>query len=71
MVVVVNLHFQVQARVLGKVSMSVRVLRAEDRSDFVHPPHITRDAHLFGELRALGINHEHFGDRRCLDNIQT
>jgi len=71
MVVVVDLHFQVQTGVLGKVPVGVRVLRAEDRSDFVHPPHITRDAHLFGELRTLDTNREHLDGRRCRERTQT
>ena len=61
MIVVVDLHFQVQTGVLGEVSVSIRVLRAEDRSDFVHPSHITRDAHLFSKLRTLGTNCERLG----------
>lgn len=58
MVVVVDFHFQVHSGVLGEVPVGVRVLRAKDRSDFVHPPHITRNAHLFGELRTLDANRE-------------
>jgi len=52
-VVVVDFHFQVQTSILGKVSVGVRVLCPEDRPDLVHPPHITRNAHLFSELRTL------------------
>ena len=58
-VVVINLHFQVQTGVLGKVSVGIRVLGAEDRPDFVHSPHITSNAHLFGKLRTLRIGDEH------------
>ena len=57
-VVIVDLHFQVQTCVLGKVSVGVRVLRPEDWSDLVHPPHIARNAHLFSELRALNTVYE-------------
>ena len=63
MIVVVNLHFQVQTGVLGEMSMGVRVFRAEDRSNFVHPSHVTRDAHLLSQLRTLGKNGECLG--RC------
>ena len=63
MIVVVDLHFQVQTGVLGEMSMGVRVLRAEDGSNFVHPSHIACDAHLFSQLRTLGKNGERLG--RC------
>ena len=53
MIVVVDLHLQVQTGVFSEMSVCVRVLCAEDRSDFVHPSHITRDAHLFSKLRTL------------------
>ena len=42
--------------------MCVRVLRAEDGPDLIHPPHITRDAHLFSELGTLDAS------RECLDD---
>jgi hypothetical protein len=61
MIVVVDLHFQVQTGVLGEVSVGIRVLRTEDRSDFIHPSHITRDAHLLSKLRTLGVSRERFG----------
>jgi len=61
MIVVIDLHLQVQTGVLSEMSVGVRVLRAEDRSDFVYPSHITRDAHLFGKLRTLGAARERLG----------
>ena len=61
MIVVVDLHLQVQTGVLSEMPVGVRVLGAEDRSDFVHPSHITRDAHLFSKLRTLGANSERLG----------
>lgn len=53
MVVVVDLHFQIQANVLGKVSVGIRVLCTENRSNLIYSPHITCDTHLFRELGAL------------------
>jgi len=61
MVVVVDLHLQVQTGVLSEMPVGVRVLGAEDRSDFVHPSHITRDAHLFSKLGTLGAARECLG----------
>lgn len=60
MIVVVDLHFQVQTGVLGEMPMGVRVFGAEDRADFIHPPHITRNAHLFSQLGTLDTNGEYF-----------
>ena len=61
-IVVVDLHFQVQTGVLGEMPMGVRIFGAEDRANFVHPPHITRNAHLFSQLRTLDTNGEYFGN---------
>lgn len=61
MIVVVDLHLQVQTGVFSEMSVGVRVLRAEYRSDFVNPSHITRDAHLFSKLRTLGAACERLG----------
>ena len=69
MIVVVDLHFQVQTSVLGEVSVGIRVLRAEDGSNLVYPSHITGDTHLFGKLRALGTNGERAEGRRCQERI--
>ena len=55
-VVVIDLHFQIQTGVLGKVSVGVRVLCTEDRPNLIHPPHITGDAHLLGQLRTLDVD---------------
>jgi len=67
-VMVIDLHFQVQTGVLGKVSVGVGVLRPEDGSNLVHPPHITRDAHLFSELRTLGAIRERLSNRECRED---
>ena len=69
MIVVVDLHFQVQAGVLGKVSVGIGVFRAEDRSNLIYSSHVTGDAHLFGELWTLGTEGERI-DGKCCERTQ-
>jgi hypothetical protein len=61
-IVIIDLHFQVQTCVFGEVPVGIRVLCAKDGSNLIHPFHITGDAHLLGELRALRVYCE------CFDN---
>ena len=52
-VVFLNSHFEIQSDELGHVAMSVRVFRAEDRSNFVYPLEVGRDGHLLRKLWRL------------------
>ena len=49
--------------------MSIRILRAEDRSDLVYSSHVASDAHLFGELGTLGTDGERSDGTRFQERI--
>jgi hypothetical protein len=54
MIVVVNGHLKIEASVFGQVTVSVRVLGAEDGANFENATEVGRDGLLLGELRTLG-----------------
>ena len=54
MIMVVESHLQIDTGKLSEVTMSVRIFSPKDRTNFEDALHVGGDAHLLGELRALG-----------------
>jgi hypothetical protein len=53
-VVVAKAHLKIESHELSHVAMGVRVLRAEDGSDFEHSFEVGAHCHLLVELGGLG-----------------
>jgi len=52
-VVVLNFHFQIEAREFTKMAIGVRVFSSEDWADFEHTTQVTAECHLLVQLGAL------------------
>jgi len=52
-VVLLDLHLHIEACEFSQVARSVRILSAEDRTDFKHTIQIGHNCHLFVQLRGL------------------